>query len=1116
MSERTPPVFSDPQGHRRRYLNRFAALLAGVLLLSGAGMVVALWRPDVLPPLPLAARPPGLRPLTGVGQGPHLRDTALDGGWTGARAPAGAPLNVTGFFVAWDDNSFSSLKRNLGALDVLVPEWWHLGPGGTLLPESPGKNANLRRYVAAQRPGLPVMPLVNNYDPDAQTWASARVGAVLHDPAARARLVRSLVAGVEQNGFAGLNVDFENLPDSAQGDYVTFIRELGGQLHAAGRRLTLDAPLDDPAFQYAALGRAADHVILMAYDEHEEQSGAGPVAAQGWVQRSVQARLKAIPAAHLTVALGSYGYDWTRGGPASELTFQDALSLARDANVAPTLDARTLNPTFGYTDDAGRAHTVWYLDAVSVFDQAQAVRALGVRNVALWRLGSEDPGVWPALKKTGADATRALTTLQAGYDIDYQGEGELLRVSGHPQAGSRTVTRNAASGLLTAEHLRRFATPYVIERWGAKQPRALALTFDDGPDPTYTPQLLDILKREQVPATFFIVGLHGEEHPELLRRMLAEGHEIGSHTFTHPDLGLVSRRQFDLELNATQRLLEGETGHRTLLFRPPFAEDVEPETPDQAGIVEHASRLGYSISGMGVDPNDWRRPGAGQIVSRVLVQVKAGDGHVILLHDGGGDRAQTVAALPELIARLRAEGYTFTTVSELAGIPRQQANPPVSPGQRWLARLLGVNFTALGLLGTALAWLFKVGVTLSVARLLLIVGLALRERLRRREPGESGGPLPGATVIVPAFNEARVIRATVASLLASDLPGLRVHVVDDGSTDGTAEVVRAAYGHCPQVTVERIPNGGKANALNHALTVTGSEVVILLDADTQVNPEAARRLVRHFLDPQVAAVAGNAKVGNRINLLTRWQALEYITAQNVERRALAQLNAIGVVPGAIGAWRREVLLGLGGFAHDTLAEDADLTLRALRAGHRVTYELGAVARTEAPDTLRAFLKQRDRWMFGTLQATWKQRGAFRSRSRGLGLFTLPNVLLFQVLFPLVGALLDLSFLTSLAWALLQWRNHPDGGFSPTGPVLLFTALFLLVDLLAAGIAFALEPGEDWRLLPLLLPQRAVYRQLMSYVAIRAVLNALQGRERGWGKLERKATVAPLAPLPAGD
>ena len=1110
------PVFFDEGGRRRHHFHLVASLLGGLLLLAGAGMTLALWQPDALPAMHLSAHPSGLRPFLGVAQ--HKLGSSEHTPWSAAPT-AHTPLNVTGFFVAWDDNSLSSLKRNLGQLDVLVPEWWHLGAGGSLLPESSVKNAGMLSLVRQRRPNLKIMPLVNNYDPSTQSWASARLGAVLHDPAQRTGLEHALLTGVQQNNFAGLNVDFENLPDSAQNDYVTFIAELSAQLHDLGKRLTLDAPLDDPAFKYAALGKLADSVILMAYDEHEETSEAGPIASQGWLQKNVAQRLKDIPADRLTVALGSYGYDWAQGGN-TELTYQDALSLAHDSGVKPALDTNSLNPTFRYTDDAGRAHTVWYLDAVSTFDAAQAVRSLGIRQVAMWRLGSEDPSVWNAFRLAPEAARHSLSQMRAGYDIDYVGQGELLKVSGAPTSGTRRLTLSSAKNLLTGEQITSFAQPYTIQRWGASDHKKLALTFDDGPDPLYTPQVLDVLKREHAPATFFVVGLHGEANPELLRRIVNEGHEIGSHTYTHPDLGLISRRQFDLELNATQRLLEGETGHRTLLFRPPFAEDVEPETPDQAGIVAHASKLGYYTSGMQIDPNDWQRPGTAQIVSRVLQQVADGDGQVVLLHDSGGNRDQTIAALPQIIDTLRARGYSFTTVSELAGIPKAQANPPVSSGQQWLAHFVGANFTALGALGSVLGWLFKVGVTLSILRLLLIVGLALYENNRRPKAKVAlvQFPEPSVTVIVPAFNEAKVINATIASLLASDLAGLRVHVVDDGSTDQTAEVARAAYGEHPAVTIERIANSGKAGALNHALRQVQSDVVIILDADTQIGPEAARLLARHFLDPKVAAVAGNAKVGNRVNLLTRWQALEYITAQNVERRALSQLNAISVVPGAIGAWRRDVLLHLGGFDHDTLAEDADLTMRALREGYKVSYELGAVARTEAPETLRAFIKQRDRWMFGTLQATWKQRGALGSgKARGLGLFTLPNVVLFQVFFPLVGALLDLSFVTSLAWALLQWRYHPDGGFSPTGPVLLFTLLFILIDVLAATIAFALEPSEDWRLLPLLLPQRVIYRQLMSYVAIRAVLSALRGHQRGWDKLERRASVKPSTPTPhAGD
>ncbi|TSA87153.1 glycosyltransferase [Deinococcus detaillensis] len=1130
LPETQLPVFYDPKGVRRRRLHWTAAALGGLLLLASAGMVTALWQPTELPGLKLANHLSSTRPWMGVGSGKAATNqptfdqlAALPAATATAQA---TPTNVTGFYVAWDDNSFSSLKRNLPALDVLVPEWWHLGAGGHLLSESPSKNAAMLDYLRSKprrlRSDFKVMALINNYDPVKQDWASARLGQVLASPAQRSQLIQELMAGVAQNHFGGLNIDFENLPDSAQHNYAGFIAELASQLHAVHAQLTLDAPLDDPAFEYVALGKLADHVILMAYDEHEEQSEAGPIASQGWLRSNVASRLKDIPASKLTVALGSYGYDWAvdaagRHQAASELTFQEALSQAKDAGVKPHLDAGSLNPTYTYADDTGRPHHVWYLNGVSAYDQAQAVRGLGISSLAMWRLGSEDPSVWPALRLGGAAAVSALSTLQSGYDIDYEGQGELLKVSAAPSAGQRLLHLDPVSQLITRESVSDFASPYVIQRWGAADPKKIALTFDDGPDAVYTPQLLDILKRQHVPGTFFVIGLNAQTQPDLLRRMVAEGDEIGSHTFTHPNLALVSRRQFDLELNATQRLIEGEVGIRTLLFRPPFAEDVEPETPDEAALVARASQLGYYTVGMQIDPGDWEKPGVANIVKNVLAQAQ--NGNVVLLHDAGGNREQTVQALPRIIAGLRARGYSFTTVSALAGLTTAQVNPPISSAERLTARLMGLNFEALGWAGLMLSWLFKIGITLSVARLLLIAGLALREAWSKRTATpDSDAPLPSVTVIVPAYNEAKVINASIASLLASDLPNLQIYMVDDGSTDGTFEAAQAVYGQHPRVTLRRITNGGKARALNYAIARVDTEVVLLLDADTQINKEAARLLARHFADPAVAAVAGNAKVGNRVNLLTRWQALEYITAQNLERRALAQLNAISVVPGAIGAWRREVLLSLGSFDHDTLAEDADLTMRALRAGYKVTYELGAVARTEAPDTLQGFLRQRDRWMFGTLQATWKQRGVWksgaahsRSPSRGLGLFTLPNVMLFQVFFPLVGALLDVSFAASLIWALLQLHYHPDGGFSLTGPALAFYLLFVLIDVLAAALAFALEPEENWRLLPLLIPQRIIYRQLMSYVAIRAVLSAAAGQQRGWGKLERKASV-----VAAGD
>jgi peptidoglycan-N-acetylglucosamine deacetylase len=354
-----------------------------------------------------------------------------------------------------------------------------------------------------------------------------------------------------------------------------------------------------------------------------------------------------------------------------------------------------------------------------------------------------------------------------------------------------------------------------------------------------------------------------------------------------------------------------------------------------------------------------------------------------------------------------------------------------------------------------------------------------------------------------------VIGRTIRSLLASDYPRFEVIVVDDGSPDRTSEVVSEQFGGEPRVRLFTKANGGKAEALNFGLREARGEIIVALDADTLFPPQTVGALARHFADPRVGAVAGNAKVGNRVNLVTRWQALEYVTAQNLDRRAFAALDCITVVPGAVGAWRRALIESAGDFASDTLAEDQDLTLKVRRMGYRIEYEEDAVAWTEAPDTVRGLAKQRFRWSFGTLQCMWKHRDALL-RHGALGFVALPNVWVFQILFPLLSPAMDLMFLWALASAALERLEHPAGyAITGLGQVLFYYALFLFVDWLAAAFAFALERKEQWSLLWWLFLQRFCYRQVMYYVVARSALTALSGALVGWGKLERKATAEAL-------
>ena len=361
---------------------------------------------------------------------------------------------------------------------------------------------------------------------------------------------------------------------------------------------------------------------------------------------------------------------------------------------------------------------------------------------------------------------------------------------------------------------------------------------------------------------------------------------------------------------------------------------------------------------------------------------------------------------------------------------------------------------------------------------------------------------------MPAYNEEKVIAATIGSLLAQDYAGeFEIVVVDDGSPDRTYEAA-AAFGAEPRVRIFRKPNGGKASALNYGIAQAGGEVIVCLDADTVFEPSTLRELVAPLRDARVGAVAGNAKVGNRVNLVTRWQAVEYVTSQNLDRRAFSLLDGITVVPGAVGAWRRSLVEEVGGFSDDTLAEDQDLTLTIRRRGYRIAYADRAVGWTEAPDTLRTLARQRFRWSFGTLQCAWKHRDVLlRPRYGSLGLVAMPNVWVFQLLLPAISPLADLLFLWSLVSVWLVKAEHgATYALTNLEHVLTFYALFLLVDWLAAVAAFLLEPDEDRSLTWLIFLQRFAYRQVMYWVVVRAFLGAARGRLVGWGKLERKATV----------
>jgi cellulose synthase/poly-beta-1,6-N-acetylglucosamine synthase-like glycosyltransferase/peptidoglycan/xylan/chitin deacetylase (PgdA/CDA1 family) len=1027
----------------------------------------------------------------------------------------GRPLSI-GFYPNWGNRdqrqaALDALKHALPHLDWVVPTWLNLqGPNLDLKPAYDSFDDRMFNYVRRTKPGLAIVPSLQNVE--LGKWDGPGLARLLADAKHRTALVKGLTDFVGKRKLQGVTVDFEQVPDSAHSDLGLFLKELAASFMPRGWVVVIAVPLDDDSWPFAQYAPFVDYTLLMAYDEHEESSGPGSIAGQSWFEETLDKRMKVLNPSHTLVALGAFAYDWN-GGQTDNLSFQEATIAAHDSEAAVTFDDATNNPHFSYVEDNQIRHDIWFLDGVTAYNEIHAADGYQPAGYALWRLGSEDPTVWSVMGRPyGTLPPDGLRNIPIGRDIDFEGQGEIFRVEASPVDGARSIEVNRMTGDIDDETYTKLPSTFVIRQFGYA-PKKIALTFDDGPDPRWTTEILDILKAKNVKATFFIVGANAEANPAIVQRIIAEGHEVGNHTFTHPNLAETPIEAVKLELAATQRLFEALTGRSLRFFRPPYLGDAEPTDEDEIVPVQVAQDLGYTTIGEHVDPNDWALPGVDAIVQRSLAQVHNPNpelhGNVILLHDAGGsDRSQTVAALPVLIDRLKAEGYQFVLVSNLAGLTRDQSMPPLTPTLSLYADR--VVFLMLGTLGRALYFCFLAAIWLGISRLIFLAILSVWNR--PRELGEQAPPPTEqpyrVSVVIPAYNEEKVIRTTISRILASSYTNLNVIVVDDGSRDETSRVVREAFGENDSVTLIRIANGGKANALNVGLQKAEGEIIVALDADTQFNIDTIARLVRWFSDPEVGAVAGNAKVGNRINMITRWQALEYIVAQNLERRALAALGTLTVVPGAVGAWRRRALVAVGGFKGDTVAEDQELTINLQKHGYHVNFDSSAIAWTEAPTTFSGLAKQRFRWAYGTLQCLWKYRDlTFNPRAGTLGFIALPQVWLFQIVLATLAPLADLLLIWQLFWQWIAYAQHgAEFDNADLVTVGVYYIVFVIVDLAAAVFGFLMEKNERWSLLFWLVLQRFGYRQLMYYVVVRSISAAIRGPFVGWGKLERTGTV----------
>ncbi|PYJ76175.1 MAG: hypothetical protein DME77_06870 [Verrucomicrobia bacterium] len=1105
----TPFVFSDPAGKRWPRL-RLILLIAGMLFFLATVLFV-----QTLFVAPQMSVPFSLRQLKGqlkalqkqnpagqVSTGSLLwqkfgaaRQAAKKlGGPT--PAPPARPRKKSpdsevrlAFYTNGDPYSYASLQQHAAQITHVCPEWMTVinGMGELQIDADP----RLPKLAASK--GIALMPLLTNLVGD--TWQPEAVENLAHGPAERQnRFIQNVLAVLRNAKASGVVIDWQQIDPAYRNDIASFIDKFADALHDDDKELWLCVQ-PGQELDYIDFDKLSDNVdrfVAMLFDETSDIDPPGPLASRPWFEGWLRVLLEDTDTKHWIIALGSYGYDWMIGGKKADLiTFPEVMSRANDAEVETAeVKGPSYSPYF-YFQDEDKEHAVWFLDAVTFLNELREVRDQKAGGFALYRLGSEDPSIWDALSvprgfKIDNQTRESLEVLKGTDTITDVGDGEIVTVDESRSDGMRKLAVDA-EGYLTAKYVKfpKFPTLY---HQGAGGEHQVAISFDDGPDPRWTPKILDILKGANVKAAFFLVGANAERYPKLVRRIVDDGHEIGNHTYYHPNLALCWPEHIRLELNATQLLLETITGRATTLFRPPYAADTSPAQLSELTPLQIAEDLNYLVVLESIDPQDWAKPGADIILRRVKQQRR--DGSIILLHDAGGDRSQTVEALPRILEWLHIRGDTVVPLSTLLGTTRDAVMPPLAGNGQPYARVVSSTGFHIYHAIEEFLWAFMIVATaLVVVRTLIVVWLAYR--FRRRPRADFAEPV---SVVIAAYNEGKVIANTLRALLATDYKGdVEAIVVDDGSRDETAAEVKRITAVDPRVRLLQQENRGKARALQRALSAVRRGIVVFIDGDTQCQRDTLPRLLEPFADPGVGAVSGHAKVGNLRTFVARCQALEYTCGFNLDRRAYNRWNCITVVPGAISAIRKEALDQAGSLSLQTLAEDTDLTLSLHKHRQRIVYVPDAIAWTEAPESVRTLARQRFRWAYGTLQCLWKHRDMlFNWNYRALGWFSLPSIWFFQIILVAITPMVDLFLLATLPFGM--WRA-----------VMPFVITFLAMDVILATLACILEREpivRAWRILPM----RLIYRPMLSYCIWKAILRAFKGAWVSWGKLERTASV----------
>lgn len=1012
-------------------------------------------------------------------------------------------ITIFSYYTPWDNGAFSSLKDNINSIDTLVPE--RLSFWTTWLQFlSPGEDSRVTRFVRQNNKDTNIVPLITNFDYETHTWEMDVLDGILSNLSQQELFLDAIVSYVDDNWFDWITLKFRDLDKDAWEMLLPFfdrIRDRFKKEHSDWV-LYVSLPLLDQRIPYHLIADNSDKLLIDVYADPTHATSPWALSSVPWFLLWLRTLSRELDPSKIAIMLPTFAYDWSSSAlyPTS-LSRQSVIDILRSLSGVVNYDDSSLNPFLEYHTD-NTIHTVWYSDASTFFNQVSLGLRLGFDSFGLSDIGFEDWSIWDLLSQSSSSFSRKpfeLEQLRNWYDIRtfWSGLAFQLRPSLQP-FWSRIIQYDESLGLITAQRITDFPQSDTILRhtvWAWT--KDVILTFDDGPS-SDTAQILDILKQYNVPAVFFVVWDNAWKRPGLMRRIYNEWHVIGNHTFVHNDTPLISPSQFSLELNATQKIIQATTKHSSFLFRQPFA----PNYHSDYDSLHTLARMGYYSFGSDMDAYDWDHPTRETIIQKTMDA--AHSGNVVLLHDWGGDRSATVAALPAIIEWLRNQGYRFVDVHSALNLPKSVIMPPIWPvGQLFSFFVWGFVLLS-SVLNNFFYYAFIIALLIWWFRLLIVIVFALYNHFKTNTVSFDPWFRPLVSVIVPAFNEWVVIVRTVENLLQSDYDHFEIIIVDDGSTDDTLAIARRHFSSYDRITILTQTNGWKASALNLGISKAKGKIIIVQDADTIFDISAISLLVRHFSDPHIGWVSGNVKVWNVCNLLWRCQSLEYMTSQALDRRAFDVLNCINVVPGAIWAWRKIALEQVGWLNHHTLAEDGDLTLSILRSWWRIVYEKDAIAWTEAPDTIASFLKQRFRWLFGTFQVAWKHTKAIGSfRNPWLGRFTIPYLYVSSIIFPLVIPFLDLIWFANLFLLFYYFfTGSPHLGDHGAYMLMFYSSLYLFLDWIVTILACYLE--KEWNFsIALVFPiQRLLYRFLMYWLWIKVVWTALTGRWVWRNKLER--------------